>query len=256
LKYCAAKEFPLEISGAVALVTGGCGGLGLPIAEYLHGAGARVVVVDRDEEALSRLPKAFGRRKADLVNPEEARAAAKSAADEYGGVDILVNAAGAIVSEPFANIFNAESMMLTYERFRAGLTVNLDTVFIMTAAVVEHMVLRRTRGVIVSLSSVCACGNEGQTAYSAAKAAVNAMTVTWSKELGRLGIRCNAVAPGFIDTPSTRAALNEAQLKHIVAETPLRRLGLPFEVAQATAALIENDFLNGVVLPVNGGLTL
>ena len=167
-----------------------------------------------------------------------------------------MNAAGAIVSEPFVNILNASSMMLPYEHFRAGLAANLDTVFIMTAAVVEQMVLRRAKGVIISLSSICACGNEGQTAYSAAKAAVNAMTVTWSRELGRFGIRCNAVAPGFIDTPSTRTALNEAQLKHIVAETPLRRLGQPHEVAQAVAALIENDFVNGVVLPVNGGLTL
>jgi len=246
----------LKISGAVALVTGGCGGLGLPIAEYLHTAGAKVVVIDRNDEALANLPEVFGRSKADLTILEEARAAAKSIIKEYSGIDILVNAAGTIVSETFVNILNAESMMLTYDRFRAGLAANLDTVFTMTAAVVEQMVLRRTKGVIVSLSSICACGNEGQTAYSAAKAAVNAMTTTWSKELGRFGIRCNAVAPGFIDTHSTRAALNETQIKHIIAETPLRRLGHPLEVAQAVAALIENDFLNGVVLPVNGGLTL
>jgi 3-oxoacyl-[acyl-carrier protein] reductase len=240
----------------VAIVTGGCGGLGLPIAECLHTAGAKVAVIDRDDEALLRLPEVFGRRKADLTDPEECRAAAKSVAEEYGRTDILVNAAGAIVSAPFVNILNPESMMLSYGHFRAGLAANLDTVFIMTAAVVEQMVLRRTRGVIISLSSVSACGNEGQTAYSAAKAAVNAMTVTWSKELGRFGIRANAVAPGFIDTPSTRAALNETQIKHIVSETPLRRLGLPHETAQAVVALIENDFLNGVVLPVAGGLTL
>lgn len=246
----------MEISGSTAIVTGGCGGLGLPIAEYLHAAGARVVAIDHDDDALSRLPKGFARHKVDLTDPEASRAAAKSVADEYGRIDILVNAAGTIVSEPFVNILNAESMMLPYERFRAGLTANLDAVFIMTSAVVEQMVLRRSKGVVISLSSICACGNEGQTAYSAAKAAVNAMTVTWSKELGRFGIRCNAVAPGFVDTASTRAALNEGQRKHIVSETPLRRLGLPLEVAKAVSALIENDFLNGVVLPVNGGLTL
>jgi 3-oxoacyl-[acyl-carrier protein] reductase len=82
------------------------------------------------------------------------------------------------------------------------------------------------------------------------------MTVTWSKELGRWGIRCNAVAPGFIGTESTRSALNESILKHIQASTPLRRLGEASEVAQAVAAIIENDFINGVVLDVNGGLTI
>jgi 3-oxoacyl-[acyl-carrier protein] reductase len=92
-------------------------------------------------------------------------------------------------------------------------------------------------------------------AYSAAKAGVNAMTVTWAKELGAWGIRCNAVAPGFIGTDSTRAALSEASLKHIQANTPLRRLGEAHEVARAVAALVENDFINGAILHVDGGLT-
>jgi 3-oxoacyl-[acyl-carrier protein] reductase len=118
------------------------------------------------------------------------------------------------------------------------------------------MVTRRTKGVIVNISSISACGNEGQTAYSAAKAAVNAMTVTWSKELGRWGIRCNAVAPGFIGTESTRHALSESNLKHVQDSTPLRRLGKAEEVAHAVTALIENDFINGVILDVNGGLTI
>ena len=121
---------------------------------------------------------------------------------------------------------------------------------------VEHMIKLRTKGVIINISSICACGNEGQTAYSAAKAGVNAMTVTWSKELGRWGIRTNAVAPGFIGTDSTRDALNEVVLKHIQSNTPLRRLGQAEEVAQAVITLIKNDFINGIVLDVNGGLRI
>ncbi|MEM5786757.1 MAG: SDR family oxidoreductase, partial [Syntrophobacteraceae bacterium] len=169
---------------------------------------------------------------------------------------ILVNNAGVIFSEPFVNIMNPAGMMHDYGRYRDSLVANLDSVFIVTSAVVEQMVLNRTRGAIVNISSISASGNEGQTAYSAAKAGVNAMTVTWSKELGRLGIRCNAVAPGFVDTGSTRRALSESVLKHIQSSTPLRRLGKAHEVAQAVAALIENDFMNGVVLNVNGGLTI
>lgn len=82
------------------------------------------------------------------------------------------------------------------------------------------------------------------------------MTVTWAKELGRWGIRTNAVAPGFIGTDSTRHALNETVLKYIQGNTPLHRLGRVEEVAQAVIALVENDFINGTVLDINGGLRI
>jgi len=147
-------------------------------------------------------------------------------------------------------------MMHNLDSFRKSITANLDSVFIMTSTVVEQMVMHRTKGVIVNISSISAGGNEGQTAYSAAKAGVNAMTATWSKELGKLGIRCNAVAPGFIDTDSTRNALNESTIKRILSNTPLSRLGNAEEVAQAVASVITNDFMNGVVLNINGGLTI
>jgi 3-oxoacyl-[acyl-carrier protein] reductase len=175
---------------------------------------------------------------------------------QFGRIDILVSNAGVISSEPLVNLLDPSGMMHDYGRFREAVVVNMDSVFIVTSAVVEHMVSRRSKGVIVNISSISACGNEGQTAYSAAKAGVNAMTVTWSKELGRLGIRCNAVAPGFIATESTHQALKEDVIKHIKASTPLRRLGEAREVALAVAAVIENDFVNGVVLDVNGGLTI
>jgi 3-oxoacyl-[acyl-carrier protein] reductase len=161
-----------------------------------------------------------------------------------------------IFSEPFVNIMSPNGMMHDYQRFRDSITVNLDSVFIMTSAVVGTMVMARVKGVIANISSISACGNEGQTAYSAAKAAVNAMTVTWSKELGRFGIRCNAIAPGFIGTDSTHQALSEPTLKHIRENTPLRRLGEAVDVAKAVAAVVENDFINGAVLNVNGGLTI
>jgi len=246
----------LKLEGAVSLVTGGSKGLGLAIAHHLQAEGGRVVVADIDTVALNALPEIFDRRVLDVTRPDEARSIAQALITTYGRIDVLVNNAGVIYSEPMVNLMNPAGMMHDYDRFRKNLSVNLDSVFIMTSAVVEQMVLRRTKGVVVNISSISARGNEGQTAYSAAKAAVNAMTVTWAKELGRFGIRCNAVAPGFIDTPSTRTALNEAIIKHIEAETPLRRLGRAEEVAQAVVAAISNDFLNGTILDVNGGVTI
>ncbi|MCK9380258.1 MAG: SDR family oxidoreductase [Sulfuritalea sp.] len=240
----------------MAVVTGGAQGLGLAIANHLSSLGAVVVVADRNEVALACLPEHLERQQMDVTQPEQAKAAVAEILTRHGHLDILVNNAGVIFSEPFVNILNPAGIMHDYHRFRDSMTVNLDSVFIVTSAVVEQMVKRRTKGAIVNISSISAGGNEGQTAYSAAKAGVNAMTVTWSKELGRLGIRCNAVAPGFIGTESTRVALKESVLKHIQANTPLRRLGDAHEVAQAVAALLENDFINGVVLNVNGGLTI
>jgi len=250
------RESALEIKGSRIIVTGACQGLGLAIAEYLQQHGATVIVVDRDAEGLEKLPPGFIPQLLDATQPEEARAAVKSLSEQYGKIDALVNNAGVIYSEPFVNIMKPESMMHNYTKFRDTVTANLDTVFIMTSAVVEHMVLQRTKGVIINISSISACGNEGQTAYSAAKAGVNAMTVTWSKELARFGIRCNAVAPGFIGTDSTHQALSESAIKHILLNTPLRRLGKAEEVAKAVATLIDNDFLNGVILNLDGGLRI
>ncbi|WP_341743794.1 SDR family NAD(P)-dependent oxidoreductase [Azonexus hydrophilus] len=246
----------MEIKSAVALVTGGAQGLGLAIACRLADEGATVLVADRNAEALATLQQGLEGVFMDVTDQEQVKTEVAGIVDRHGRLDILVNNAGVIFSEPFVNIMNPSGIMHDYDRFRASLTVNLDSVFIVTAAVVEHMVKRRIKGAIVNISSISACGNEGQTAYSAAKAGVNAMTVTWSKELGRWGIRTNAVAPGFIGTDSTHHALNETVLKHIQTNTPLRRLGQADEVAQAVIALVENDFINGTVLDVNGGLTI
>ena len=246
----------MKLEGSVALVTGGGQGLGLAIAKRLADAGVTVVVADNNGETLATLPLGLEGVAMDVTDPEQVKAAVAGIVERHGRLEILVNNAGVIFSEPFVNIMNPAGIMHDYGRFRASLTVNLDSVFIVTSAVVEHMVKRRTKGAIVNISSISACGNEGQTAYSAAKAGVNAMTVTWSKELGRWGIRVNALAPGFIGTDSTRYALNETVLKHIEGNTPLRRLGKADEVAHAVIALIENDFINGAVFDINGGLRI
>ena len=246
----------MEFKGTTAIVTGGAKGLGLAIAHHLQEQGTTVIVIDHDVKAMELLPESFHSYCLDVTQPVEVRKTIKNIVKNHGKIEILINNAGAIYSEPFLNLMNPEKMMHDYDTFRQSITVNLDSVFIMSSAVIEHMVRQRIKGVIINISSISACGNEGQTAYSAAKAGVNAMTVTWSKELGRLGIRCNAIAPGFIATESTHNALNESILKHIKSNTPLGRLGHPHNIAQAVASLIANDFINGAILPVNGGLTI
>ena len=118
------------------------------------------------------------------------------------------------------------------------------------------MVVSRTKGVIVNISSISASGNAGQSAYSAAKAGVNALTKVWAKELGPMGIRVVAVAPGFCDTKSAHNALSESVLTQIVQDVPLRRLGRPEEIAAGVVAVIENGFIHGKVIQIDGGLVV
>jgi 3-oxoacyl-[acyl-carrier protein] reductase len=245
----------LKAEGAIALVTGGAQGLGLAIAQHLASLGATVVAADRNPDALAALPPGLQPCRMDVTQAREVDAAVAAVADKHGRIDILVNNAGVIFSEPFVNVMNPAGMMHDLGRFEDCLKVNLTSVFIVTSAVVAQMVKRRNKGAVVNISSISAAGNKGQVAYAAAKAGVEAMTTTWAKELGVWGIRCNAVAPGFIGTDSTHKALNEATIKHIVANTPLKRLGDPLDVARAVAAAVENDFMNGAVLHVDGGLT-
>jgi len=109
---------------------------------------------------------------------------------------------------------------------------------------------------VLNFSSMAADGNAGQSAYSAAKAALESLTVTWSKELGPFGIRVNAVAPGFIDTPSTAKALTPAQIATWIKQVPAARMGTLAEIAHAVRFIIENDYYNGKVLRVDGGLRI
>jgi 3-oxoacyl-[acyl-carrier protein] reductase len=246
----------LIVDGAVALVTGGAQGLGLAIALRLAAEGASVVVADRDADALATLPQGLEGVLMDATDAGQVKETVLKILQAHGRIDILVNNAGVIASEPFVNLLNASDMMHDYGRFDDTIRSNLNSVFIVSAAVVEQMITSKTKGTIVNISSISASGNKGQTAYSAAKAGVNAMTVTWSKELGPWGIRSNAIAPGFIDTVSTRKALDTTNLKSIVDMIPIRRLGEAEEVAHAVLLIIQNDFINGSVLEVSGGLTI
>ncbi len=239
----------------MVVVTGGAKGLGFAIASEFISRNAKVIVADLDGEAISRLSKAFETIKTDVTDPRSVQNMVDQVIERHGQIDILINNAGVIFSAPFVNVMNPNGIMHNYDAFSQNLKVNLDSVFIVTRAVVEQMVRKRTGGAIVNISSISGRGNEGQTAYSAAKGAVNAMTVTWAKELGRWGIRVNAIAPGFIDTPSTNSAVSPTVVEHVKSNTPLGRLGKAEEVAHAVTSIVENEFISGAIVDVNGGLS-
>jgi 3-oxoacyl-[acyl-carrier protein] reductase len=249
----------MNLSEVNILITGGASGLGKTMATQLAGKAANVIVVDRNAEALEQLMAECPNIKcytAELTDYEAVQAVTETIFKDFGKVNVLVNNAGIIHSEPLINILSREDTKHSLENWRRTIDINLNAVYYVTVNVVEKMVRTRSKGVIINISSISSYGNMGQSAYSATKAALNALTVTWSKELGMFGIRCVAIAPGFIDTPSTRASLTEAKITSYKNATPIRRLGNTDELVNAVEFIITNDFYNGTILNLDGGLKL
>lgn len=246
----------LDLGGAVALVTGAGRGIGREIALALAAAGADVAVNDvaGNEEACVAVVaevEARGRRglvvTADVGDEEQVNAMVERAEGELGPLGIVVNNAG-ITRD---NVV----MMMDAADFDAVIATHLRGTFLVSKAAARRM-FRRRSGCIVNVSSVVGRrGNAGQANYAAAKAGIIGLTKSLAKELGGRGVRVNAVAPGYIDTPMTQA-LPEATRALIVENTPLRTIGLPADVADAVVFLASPRarFITGVTLPVDGGL--
>ena len=169
--------------------------------------------------------------------------------DTYGRIDVVVNNAGITR--------DARLQKMTLQQFEDVIDVNLRGVFHTAQAVVDSMIAQGS-GVILNASSVVGIyGNYGQTNYAAAKFGVIGFTKTWSRELGPKGIRVNAVAPGFIDTPILKT-IPEDVLAKMREDVPLRRLGKPEEIANIYAFLASDEasYINGAVIEATGGLTL
>lgn len=234
----------MEIKGKTAIVTGGLGSLGSAVSNYLKDQGARVIVFDRIN---SRDDDYFC---VDL-NEEEQILAALSQVDN---VDILVNCAGEIYSEPIINVMKGE--IHSIESWHRIIGNNLDSCFLMCSRVAAKMVKNRSKGVIVNFSSVSAEGNMGQAAYSAAKAGIESLTKVMAKELGGFKIRICAIAPGFIETPSTREALSDSLQDQWKKKTPLRKFGTTDDITKTIDYIIKTDYLSGTVIHIDGGLTI
>ena len=249
----------MDLRGKKAIVTGGAGALGRATVERLLYGGAAVTVFDlnaRDFDQLKEANADVHCVECDVSDYEQVRTATAEFHKQFGAADILINNAGILYSSPLLKVSSAGIEKHEVSMWHKVLTTDLSSVFYMTLCVVEKMIAERTKGVVVNISSVAASGVPGASAYSAAKAGVNALTASWAKELGPLGIRVIAVAPGFADTASTRAATSDRALADTVSKVPLRRLAKPEEIAAGVVAAIENDFFNGKVFELDGGLVI
>lgn len=246
----------MSLSGKTAIVTGSARGIGRAIAEELADAGADMVLCDVQEQWLSDTAESVRKRgrsvKCYSVDVSSSSAVNDMVADvvkSCGKIDILVNNAG-ITRDTFL-------VRMSDEDWDAVLSVNLRGTFLFSRAVAKPMMKQRS-GAIVNIASVIGLiGNAGQCNYSASKAGVIALTKSCAKELASRGIRVNAVAPGFIETKMTEVLSQDIREKMLDA-IPLKRFGLPADVAKAVAFLASeaSAYMTGQVLTVSGGLVM
>ena len=144
----------------------------------------------------------------------------------------------------------------SYDLWKKTISNNLDSTFLVSSFIIENMISNRNEGLIINISSISANGNVGQSAYSAAKSGVNALTKTWSKELSKFKIRVAGISPGFIETISTKKAVSKNIIDKLKENTPSRRLGKKSEFIKAINFIINNKFFNGKILEIDGGLKI
>lgn len=248
----------MELSQATVLVTGGARGIGHFIANGLLQKSAKVIIVDNQQDLLNELPDHGNlvKYQCDISDYTAVEKLVQKIFDEGNQVNVCLNNAGIIHSEPLVNILSRTEKKHSVSNWQKVMDVNLNGVFYVTANVAEKMILKKQKGLIINISSISAQGNIGQSAYAASKAAVEALTKTWSKELGMFKIRCACIAPGFFDTPSTRESLSENMLSKWQKAVPIARLGELNELLSAVEFIIENEYFNGKVLALDGGLNL
>ena len=244
----------MRLKDKVAIITGGSRGIGYATADKFLKEGAAVIVTASTQEsadrAVTKLKEKYPDAIVDGISPdlaslESVRKAFKEVTGKYGCVDILVNNAGISESTPF--------MEYTEETYDKVMDLNVKGVFTATRAAAECMVAR-SEGVILSTSSmVSISGQPSGFAYPASKFAVNGLTVSLARELGPMGIRVNAVAPGITETDMMKAVPKEV-IDPMIARIPLRRLGQPEDIANAFVFLASDEaaYITGVVLSVDG----
>ena len=240
-----------KLDGKVAIVTGASRGIGAAIVKKLHEEGAAVVACARSIESCEGA--AFC-QKVDVSNSEQVDACVKATIEKFGKVDILVNNAG-ITKDGLL-------MRMSDEDWDQVLDINLRGTFLFTRAVARPMMKNKAAdgsqlgGAIVNITSVVGItGNAGQANYTASKGGVIALTKTTAKELGSRNVRCNAVAPGFIESKMTEGLSDEIK-KSYLDSIPLKRFGKVGDIAKAVAWLGSDDasYVTGQILSVNGGM--
>jgi len=253
----------MQIKDKVVAVTGGARGIGKAIATAFAERGARIALVDLAPSDLESARAELAARGADVrvysanvSKEDQVNAALDQAVADFGRLDVMVNNAGIIKDGLLVKVKDGAVVgKMGLDQWQAVIDVNLTGVFLCGREAAERMIKLGHGGLIINIASISKAGNPGQSNYSAAKAGVTAMAVVWARELARFGIRAASIAPGFTRT-DLLAGMPPEMLEKVTAPVPLKRLGLPEEIAQAAVFIAENDYFNGRSIDIDGGLRL
>jgi len=253
----------MQLKDKVVAVTGGARGIGRAIAGAFADRGAQLALLDMNQAELDAAKAEYAARGVtagaytlNVAKEDQVVRAFDQVVADFGRLDVLVNNAGIIKDGLLVKVRDGKvTGKLGLEQWQAVIDVNLTGVFLCGREAAERMITLGNGGLIINISSISKAGNAGQSNYSAAKAGVTAMTVTWAKELARYGIRCGSIAPGFTRT-DLLAGMPPEMLDKVTAPVPLKRLGLPEEIAHSAIFMAENDFFTGRAIDIDGGLRL
>lgn len=253
----------MQLNDRTVLVTGAGRGLGAAMAIGLAAKGANIALVDIDDSALadtrSKCESQGVRARcynANVADENEVAGAYERTVRDFGRLDVSIANAGILRDGLLVKARDGEIVdKLSLSDWQSVIDVNLTGVFLCGRAAAEQMIRLGNGGCIINVSSISRHGNFGQSNYSAAKAGVAALTVVWARELARHDIRANAIAPGFVET-EILAAMRPEILEKMAASIPVGRTGRPEEIAHAAAFIIENDYVDGRVIEVDGGQRL
>lgn len=251
------------VEGNTFVITGGAQGLGKAIALQLAGEGASIALIDVNEEGLNATAEECARGGtrvkayvANVANEAEVDDSFARIESDLGPIRGLVNNAGILRDGLLVKAKDGEvTERLSLEQWQSVIDVNLTGVFLCGRAAAACMIDSGGEGVIINISSISRAGNAGQSNYAAAKAGVAALTVTWARELARHGIRCAGIAPGVFETEMVASMKAEAH-ERIVSAIPLGRTGQLGELASTVSYIVGNDFFNGRIIELDGGLRL
>lgn len=253
----------MEVKGKVIAITGGGRGLGRAMALHFAQQGAQLALIDLDPETLqetvSLCEEAGGAAQAYVCNVVEEEAVERvftQIVERQGGLHGLINNAGITRDAMFIKAKDGQiTKKMSLAQWQQVIDVNLTGTFLCGREAACKMIESGEGGVLINISSISRLGNMGQTNYSASKAGVEAMSVTWAKELARYGIRSASIAPGFIATEMV-TSMKPSALEKITQQIPTRRMGAPSEIAQTATFIFENDYITGRCFEIDGGLRL
>jgi len=252
----------VELKNSVIAITGAGQGLGQSMAISLAQAGSHLALIDLNSQGLEETLQActdfdtnIKLYCADVTDEQDVEATFERIVDDFGQLNGLVNNAGILRDGLLVKSKDGVISKMPLEQFSSVINVNLTGTFLCGREAAAKMIETGCAGVILNISSVARAGNIGQTNYAASKAGVATFATTWSRELAKYNIRCAAIAPGVIKTPMAAEMRPEA-IERLEAMIPCHRMGETSEIANTVKFIFENDYVNGRVIEVDGGIRM